>query len=68
MHAWVRAWCGRGLGWVAYDPTNDCLAGVDHITVAVGRDYGDVAPVRGVLRGAGAQASLHRVDVVPLAG
>ena len=66
MHAWVRAWCGPALGWVDYDPTNDCLAGDGHLIVAVGRDYGDAAPVRGVLRSAGAQASLHRVDVVPI--
>lgn len=68
MHAWVRVWCGRALGWVEYDPTNDCLAGEGHLRVAVGRDYDDAAPVRGVLRSAGRQASLHRVDVVALGG
>ncbi len=68
MHAWVRAWCGPQAGWVEYDPTNDTLVGPDHILVAVGRDYGDAAPVRGVLRSAGAQASLQSVDVVPLEG
>ncbi len=66
MHAWVMAWCGPQAGWVEYDPTNDTLAGPDHLRVAVGRDYDDAAPVRGVLRSAGAQASLQRVDVVPL--
>ncbi|MGY6410407.1 MAG: transglutaminase family protein [Alkalilacustris sp.] len=66
MHAWVTAWCGPQAGWIDYDPTNDRLAGPDHIRVAVGRDYDDVAPVRGVLRSAGPQASLHRVDVLPL--
>ena len=68
MHAWVRAWCGPQAGWVEYDPTNDTRVGPDHILVAVGRDYGDAAPVRGVLRSAGAQASLQSVDVVPLEG
>ena len=67
MHAWVRAWCGRALGWVEYDPTNDLMVGSGHLRVAAGRDYDDAAPVRGVLRSAGAQASLQRVDVVPLA-
>ena len=68
MHAWVRAWCGPQAGWVEYDPTNDTLAGPDHLRVAVGRDYDDAAPVRGVLRSAGGQASLQRVDVIALDG
>jgi len=66
MHAWVRAWCGLELGWVDYDPTNDLMVGTDHLRVAVGRDYDDATPLRGVLRSAGAQQSLHRVDVLPL--
>lgn len=66
MHAWVRLWGGRAAGWSAYDPTNACVPGAGHILVAVGRDYGDVAPVRGVLRSAGGQASRQAVDVVPL--
>ncbi len=66
MHAWVRAWCGPEAGWMEFDPTNDVEAGEDHVTVARGRDYGDVSPVRGVMRGAGRQSSEHAVDVVPL--
>lgn len=66
MHAWVRAWCGAELGWVEYDPTNACLVGQDHIVVARGRDYADVAPVKGALRSVGEQRSHHSVDVVPL--
>lgn len=66
MHAWVRAWCGAKLGWVEYDPTNGMFSGDDHIIVAYGRDYGDVAPVRGVVRISGAQTSTQAVDVVPL--
>jgi transglutaminase-like putative cysteine protease len=66
MHAWVRAWCGAAMGWIEYDPTNGIFAGVDHIIVAYGRDYGDVAPVRGVVRIAGGQASAQAVDVVPV--
>jgi transglutaminase-like putative cysteine protease len=68
MHAWVRAWCGPTLGWVEYDPTNGVTVANDHIVVAHGRDYSDVAPVRGVLRTAGAQQSAQYVDVIPLIG
>lgn len=66
MHAWVRVWCGQETGWVEFDPTNAMLAGEDHIVVGYGRDYADVAPVRGVLRSSGAQSSTQAVDVVPL--
>ncbi|SIO20666.1 transglutaminase family protein [Vannielia litorea] len=66
MHAWVRAWCGAEAGWLEFDPTNNISAGMDHITVAVGRDYGDVAPVKGVIRTAGEQETSHCVDVIPL--
>lgn len=67
MHAWVRAWCGREMGWVEFDPTNAVLAGEDHIVVARARDYSDVAPVKGVMRSTGDQTSKQAVDVVPLA-
>lgn len=66
MHAWVRAWCGWETGWIEYDPTNAMPAGTDHILVARGRDYGDVAPVKGVLRIAGGQRTEHAVDVIPV--
>lgn len=64
MHAWVRAWCGQAVGWVEYDPTNACYAGDSHVTIATGRDYGDVSPVAGVLRIAGRQKSTQAVDVI----
>jgi transglutaminase-like putative cysteine protease len=67
MHAWVRAWVGGAHGWVEYDPTNGIFVGDQHVVVAYGRDYGDVAPVRGVVRISGAQKSSQAVDVVPLA-
>lgn len=57
-HAWVAAWC-PGLGWLEVDPTNDVRPGIGHITLAWGRDYGDVAPLRGVILGGGG----HRVEV-----
>jgi transglutaminase-like putative cysteine protease len=68
MHAWVRAWCGEQMGWIEVDPTNGIRVGADHIIVAYGRDYGDVAPVKGVLRSAGAQQTRQAVDVIPLGG
>jgi len=67
MHAWVRAWCGKELGWVEFDPTNDLLVKSDHIVVGYGRDYADVAPLKGVLRTSGGQTGTHRVDVIPVA-
>ncbi len=67
MHAWVRAWCGTAMGWVEFDPTNDMWVGADHIAVAIGRDYADTAPVRGVIRTAGSQSASHSVDVEPAA-
>ena len=51
-HAWVECRL-PGLGWVGIDPTNRCLAGERHIRVGVGRDYHDVAPVRGIFLGGG---------------
>jgi transglutaminase-like putative cysteine protease len=65
MHAWVRAWCGRDTGWVEYDPTNACFVADNHVTIATGRDYGDVSPVSGILRISGGQTTSHTVDVVP---
>ncbi|WP_062210116.1 transglutaminase family protein, partial [Aureimonas sp. AU12] len=49
MHAWVEVWTGPDSGWMGFDPTNGCLASEDHVLVAVGRDYADVAPIDGVL-------------------
>ena len=51
-HAWVEAYLGEA-GWVEFDPTNDLLGCERHIRVAVGRDYADVPPTRGVHRGDG---------------
>ena len=62
-HAWVEALV-PGWGWVAYDPTNDCPADERHVTVAVGRDYSDVAPVRGTLLGGDGQRMEVAVTMV----
>jgi transglutaminase-like putative cysteine protease len=66
MHAWVRAWCGNDMGWVEYDPTNASFVGSDHIVIARGRDYSDVAPIKGILRTHGKHTSTQKVDVVPV--
>ena len=49
-HAWVQVW-HADLGWVGIDPTNRRLVDWQYVRVAVGRDYGDVRPTRGVFRG-----------------
>ncbi|QQA41692.1 transglutaminase family protein [Pelagovum pacificum] len=67
MHAWIMAWCGTDMGWVELDPTNATRAGADHIVIARGRDYADVAPVRGALRTSGKQRTSQAVDVVEIA-
>jgi transglutaminase-like putative cysteine protease len=66
MHAWVRIWCGEAMGYVELDPTNNIPAGSDHIVVGYGRDYSDVAPVIGMLKGYGNQKAEQAVDVIPL--
>ncbi|ALK10923.1 transglutaminase family protein [Blastochloris viridis] len=66
-HAWVSLWCGPAVGWVGLDPTNAMLAGLDHIVLAVGRDYADAAPVDGVIVATGDHALTVAVDVVPVA-
>lgn len=65
-HAWVLLWCGPTYGWVGVDPTNGIWMASDHIIVAVGRDYTDIAPVDGVVLGSGAQDMHVSVDVEPL--
>lgn len=65
-HAWVLLWCGQKHGWIGLDPTNGIWMAGDHIVVAVGRDYGEVAPVDGVVLGSGAQAMAVSVDVAPV--
>jgi transglutaminase-like putative cysteine protease len=61
-HAWVEAWL-PDLGWIGFDPTHNALAGERHIHVAVGRDYSDVPPTRGVFKGLSAVRSELMVGV-----
>ncbi|MBV8571362.1 MAG: transglutaminase family protein [Acidobacteriaceae bacterium] len=49
-HAWVEALL-PGLGWIGFDPTNNLLAGERHIRTAIGRDYADVPPTKGIMKG-----------------
>jgi transglutaminase-like putative cysteine protease len=65
-HAWVSVWVpGLGLplaeDWLDLDPTNDVVPHLHHVRVAHGRDFGDVTPLRGVIRGGGAHTLVVRV-------
>jgi transglutaminase-like putative cysteine protease len=63
-----HAWCSIYLpdfGWLEFDPTNDVMAAGNHVTVAHGRDYSDVAPVSGVALGGGEQLINVSVQVLP---
>jgi transglutaminase-like putative cysteine protease len=66
MHAWVSVWCGLEAGWIGLDPTNDVPAGDDHIVLASGRDYADVAPIDGVVFASGGQKLDVAVSVIPV--
>lgn len=63
-HAWVEAYLPE-LGWVGFDPTNDTLADERHIRVAIGRDYTDVPPTRGVFRGKAESELAVTVRIAP---
>jgi transglutaminase-like putative cysteine protease len=65
-HAWCSVWTPEA-GWVDFDPTNGHLPVNQHVTVAWGRDYADVTPVRGVMIGPATTQLLEvSVDVAPL--
>jgi transglutaminase-like putative cysteine protease len=65
-HAWVSVYCGAAAGWVDLDPTNDCVVDDEHVTLAWGRDFSDVTPMRGVILGGGEQELEVRVTVSPM--
>ncbi|MBN2690514.1 MAG: transglutaminase family protein [Burkholderiaceae bacterium] len=58
-HAWVSVWCPVN-GWVEFDPTNNRQPAADYVRIALGRDFADVSPLRGIIRGGGE----HTLDVV----
>jgi transglutaminase-like putative cysteine protease len=64
-HAWVEAYLGE-LGWVAFDPTNNLPGCERHIRVAIGRDYADVPPTRGVHKGEAESELSVMVSVSPV--
>jgi transglutaminase-like putative cysteine protease len=64
-HAWVSAYC-PGVGWIDLDPTNNLVPSTGHVTLAWGRDYSDVSPLRGLILGGGAHVVKVAVDMEPL--
>ena len=62
-HAWLTVHC-PDVGWIPADPTNNVLPEERHITLAWGRDYSDISPIRGVILGGGAHSLRVQVDVV----
>jgi transglutaminase-like putative cysteine protease len=66
-HAWVSIFF-PGSGWLSFDPTNDLMVSDSHVTLAWGRDYGDVTPVKGISLGGGGQVVKVEVYVRPVEG
>jgi transglutaminase-like putative cysteine protease len=64
-HAWVSVFF-PGAGWLDFDPTNDVMPSDAHVTLAWGRDYGDVTPVKGITLGGRGQAVEVEVYVKPV--
>ena len=64
-HAWISAY-SRDEGWLDMDPTNNVAPTDGHVTLAWGRDYGDVSPLRGLILGGGGNALHVEVDIEPL--
>lgn len=64
-HAWVSVWAPE-TGWVDFDPTNNMVAGDEHIAFAYGRDYDDISPISGILLGGNEHTVTVAVDVTPL--
>ncbi len=64
-HAWVSAYC-PGAGWLSVDPTNDVVPTDGHVVVGIGRDYGDVSPLRGLILGGRDHTLEVAVDMEPL--
>lgn len=64
-HAWVAAFSPEA-GWIDFDPTNNVIPGIGHVTLAWGRDYGDVCPIKGVVVGGGQHRMRVAVDVAPI--
>jgi transglutaminase-like putative cysteine protease len=63
-HAWISVYCAK-MGWIEFDPTNNMFPSEQHLTVAWGRDYDDVSPIKGVILGGGTHTMSIAVDVAP---
>ena len=61
-HAWFSVYI-TGMGWVDFDPTNNVIAGDQHITIGWGRDYADIAPLKGIILSSGTHELKVEVDV-----
>jgi transglutaminase-like putative cysteine protease len=64
-HAWLSVFL-PGIGWVDFDPTNNAMPSDQHLTIAWGRDYDDVSPIKGVILGGGTHTMTIAVDVAPV--
>ena len=65
-HAWIAAYC-PGLGWIDFDPTNNMIPSHQHLTIAWGRDYDDISPIKGVILGGGTHTMAIAVNVAAIA-
>ncbi len=65
-HAWIASWLGPDVGWVDFDPTNNLVVGDEHVTLAWGRDFQDVSPLRGIILGGGRHSLRVNVDLDPV--
>lgn len=65
-HAWISLYCGEAIGWVDYDPTNNLIPSLEHITIGWGQDYSDLCPIQGVFVGGGKNTMDVRVDVATM--
>jgi transglutaminase-like putative cysteine protease len=70
-HAWCQVWAGEGAGWVDIDPTRGAFCDDDHVVIAVGRDYSDIPPNRGLWRGQAEETiavavKVERINRVPM--
>jgi len=66
-HAWLSAYC-PGTGWLDVDPTNNVVPSDGHVTLAWGRDYSAISPLRGLILGGGAHSLKVAVDMEPIDG
>jgi transglutaminase-like putative cysteine protease len=64
-HAWISIYV-PDMGWCEFDPTNNMIPGERHIVTAYGRDYADVAPIKGIVFSSGSHKVKVEVDVIPV--